>query len=217
MIHARIKRVLSVRTADIGANMPYEAIRKFEETVAEFAGARYGVAVDSCTNALFLCCVLRQVKKVTLPAHTYVGVPCSVIHAGGKVEFELKSWSGCYQLNPYDIHDSALRFRKGMYTFGLYCLSFHIKKHLPIGRGGMILTNSEHDAKWLRRARFDGRREVPLLQDDLDMLGWNMYMTPEQASRGLHLFSLIKDSDIDDIPMTQQGYPDLRNYAVYNR
>lgn len=196
--------------------MPYEVIKRFEDEVADYAGSKHAVAVDSCTNALFMCCTLRQVKTVTIPAHTYVGVPCSIIHAGGRVDFEQERWQGVYQLKPYDIHDSALRFKRGMYSFGLYCLSFHIKKHIPIGRGGMILTNSEHDAKWLRRARFDGRREVPMMQDSFDMLGWNMYMTPEQAARGLTLFSLVKDKELDDLPVEEQGYPDLSTYDVYN-
>ena len=196
--------------------MPYEVIKKFEQQVAKFAGAKYGIAVDSCTNALFLCCYMLKVKTVTIPARTYVGVPCSIIHAGGKVKFEDMKWAGVYQLKPYEIFDGALRFRRGMYVEGLHCLSFHIKKHIPIGRGGMILTNNEKHAEQLRRLRFDGRREKPLSEDNFDMLGFNMYLTPEQAARGLVLLSLFIHGGVD-IPTETQGYPDLRNYAVYNR
>ena len=33
---------------------PYQAVKDFEQTIAEYAGAKYGVAVESCTAALFL-------------------------------------------------------------------------------------------------------------------------------------------------------------------
>lgn len=194
---------------------PYEVVRVFEQKIAEWAGAKYGVAVESGTAALFLSCAYKQVKEVTIPKFTYPSVPCSIIHAGGKVKFSDDKWSGVYELAPYNIIDGALRFQPGMYKGGLHCLSFHMKKHLPIGRGGMILTDDAEAVKWLKRARFDGRDEVPLGEDNLEILGWNMYMTPEQAIRGLQLFSTIQFKSLKDLPVDKQGYPDLSKYPVY--
>ena len=37
-------------------NNPFKIVRMFEETIAEYTGSKYAVSVDSCTNALFLCC-----------------------------------------------------------------------------------------------------------------------------------------------------------------
>lgn len=194
----------------------YDVVDRFEREVAEYAGARYGVAVESCTNALFLCCKYKRVQWVHIPKHTYPGVACSIIHAGGKVCFTDEYWSGIYKLRPYDIYDSALRFQPNMHIIGsLYCLSFHAKKHLPIGRGGMILCDDKVAYEWLRRARYDGRRPMPLKCDNLDMLGWNMYMTPEQAARGLTLFDLMKDKELPDLPVEEQDYPDLSRYSIY--
>lgn len=194
----------------------YDTVRRFEEAIARYAGSKYAVAVDSCCNALFLCCASRKVGTVTIPKFTYPGVACAIINAGGRVEFENRKWKGIYDLTPYGIIDSALRFQEGMYIKGtLYCLSFHLKKHLPIGRGGMILTDDKDAYEWLKKARFDGRDEVPLDQDNLTMTGWNMYMTPEQASRGLSLFELIKDKQLPDIDSTKQGYPDLSKINAY--
>src|SRR3990172_12074217 len=119
-------------------------IRQFEKTIANHCGAQYGVAVESCTAAIFLCCKYFNVRWVHIPKFTYPGVACSIIHAGGKVSFSNDTWSGIYRLYPYEIYDSALRFMRGMYIRGtFYCLSFHIKKHLPIGRGGMILCDDK--------------------------------------------------------------------------
>lgn len=194
---------------------PFSVVDEFERMIASWAGSKYAVAVESGTAALFLSCVYKKVGEVTIPARTYPSVPCSIIHAGGKVKFEDKPWEGMYELAPYGIWDSALRFRKDMYQGGLHCLSFHMKKLLPIGRGGMILTDDKEAYNWLKRARFDGRREVPLEDDNFDMLGWNMYMEAEQAIRGIRLFATMEQRGSDDLPVEKQGYPDLRRYSVY--
>lgn len=193
---------------------PFQIVREFERAVAEYAGSPHGVAVNSCTNALLLACKYCNVTVVTLPARTYVGVAYSVINAGGSVVFEDCEWRGAYRLNPYPIVDSARRFRRGMYIPGtLYCCSFHWYKHLPIGQGGMILTDSELAADWLRAARFDGRGEgVPPREDLFCTPGYHCYMTPEQAARGLVLMRNVPD-DNPDLPETE--YPDLRENFVW--
>lgn len=199
------------------ASIAYQVVRDFEQTIADWAGSKYGVAVESCTAALFLSLLYKGVKgkTITIPKFTYPSVPCSIINAGGKVGFTDDEWEGVYQLGDTGIWDSALRFQKGMYKGGLHCLSFHSKKLLPIGRGGMILTDDEQAYKWLKKARFDGRDEVPLADDPLEMTGWNMYMMPEQAARGLQLFDLLKNEDIHDMDSTKQHYPDLSKVEAY--
>jgi dTDP-4-amino-4,6-dideoxygalactose transaminase len=198
--------------------MPYEVVRRFEKEIAEFAGSKYAVAVESCSAALFLSCLLENVRdaEVTIPARTYPSVPAAIIHAGGRVRFRFEWWAGIYKLEPFPIIDGALRFRRGMYEGGLHCLSFHIKKLIPIGRGGMILTDDEQAARWLRLARFDGREEYDLSrQKEITMAGWNMYMTPEQAAKGLLLFSFLKNKNFEDLDVGIQGYPDLSESPIF--
>lgn len=203
--------------------MPYEIVDKFERTIAEWAGSSFAVSVESGSAAIFLSLLYcknywggKNLMTVSIPKYTYPSVPCSIINAGGQVKFKNIKWSGTYRLEPYPIIDSALRFRKGMYEKKtLYCISFHAKKHLPIGRGGMILTDSKWAYHWLKKARFDGRSDAPLYNDKLDIIGWNMYMTPEQASRGLQLFNFIKDKDIKDLDFKEQKYPDLSKVEAY--
>lgn len=204
---------------------PYKVVDEFEKTIAKWAGAPYGVAVESGTAALFLSLkyefegfiphVKGQIPSVVIPKFTYPSVPCSIINAGGMVVFKDLDWKGIYELRPWNIWDGALRFQPNMYMGGLHCLSFHMKKHLPIGRGGMILTQSVDAYKWLKKVRFDGRDEVPLQDDKLTQLGYNMYMTPEQAVRGLQLFSTIDQKGLEDLDSTKQGYPDLSKFKIY--
>ena len=180
-------------------------IRQFEKAIAKHCGAPYAVAVESCTAALFLCCRYLRVYKVTIPKKTYFSVPISIIHDGGQVRYEDVKWEGAYPLNPYPIVDSAMRFKKNMYNSGMfYCLSFHYAKHIPIGRGGMILTDSKKARDWFRIMRNDGRKEIPKEKDFVRMLGFNAYMTPEQAARGLSLYywKFHNQPDPEDLPMT---------------
>ena len=177
----------------------WDNVDLFERTVAEYAGSKYAVAVDSCSNALFLCMKAfqhmnpdDQTRHVTVPTRTYISVPMQVKHAGYHVEFKDMSWSGAYELDPLPIVDSAQRFTENMFVPGtLYCLSFHSKKILSIGRGGMILTNSKQYRDWLRAARYDGRSSIyynDIKQVGVPMIGWHMYMSPEEAVRGLEQF-----------------------------
>lgn len=182
-------------------------IRQFEKTIAKHCNAPYAIAVESCSAALFLCCLYFKVKEVRIPKRTYFSVPFSVKHAGGSVKFTNEKWKGAYQLKPYPIIDSAVRFRKDMYKLGFFhCLSFQYSKHIPIGRGGMILTDNKIAAEWFRKMRNDGRMEIPKEKDNVRLAGWNFYMTPEQAARGLSLFywRVYGKKNLPDIKMNYE-------------
>ena len=144
----------------------------------------------------------------------------SIIHADGEVIFdkrpETNHWSGMYQLKPYPIWDSAKRLTSKMYIPGQFiCLSFHIKKSLPIGKGGMILTDNEDAVKWFKQARYEGRSEKFYKDDDITFCGWNMYMTPLLAARGLELMQNypVHKSDNQEI----NGYRDLTEFTVFKK
>ena len=139
---------------------PYKIVQMFEEEVAEYTGAPFAFSIDSCTNALFLCCHYLKVKNVTIPKETYLSVPQSIIHAGGTVQFEDQQWKGIYQLKPYPIYDEAKRFTSNIYIQGTFmCLAFHIKKHLKIGKGGMILCDDLEAVECFKKARYERRSE----------------------------------------------------------
>tara|TARA_R100000005_G_scaffold94890_2_gene74315 strand:- start:4906 stop:5514 length:609 start_codon:yes stop_codon:yes gene_type:complete len=191
---------------------PYNVVKMFEDKMASYTGSKYAVSVDSCTNAIFLCCKYLEAKKVTIPKRTYLSVPMSIMHSGAEVCFEDRDWSGIYQLKPYPIFDSAKRLTSNMYVSGSFmCLSFHIKKHLAIGKGGMILTDDANAYEWFKKARYEGRSEVNYKEDDIEMLGWNMYMTPQQASHGL---ALMQNYPLN-VPDLLEDYRDLTEFKVF--
>jgi len=94
----------------------------------------------------------------------------------------------------------------------LQCLSFQIKKRLPIGRGGAILTDDPVEYEKLKYMSYDGRDlTLPYASDKhVKALGWHCYMTPEDAARGILIMDMLPETNPDT--MTHDHYPDLRNW-----
>jgi dTDP-4-amino-4,6-dideoxygalactose transaminase len=190
----------------------YQVVRDFERAVCDYTGAPYCVTVNSCTAALLLACAWHKVETVSIPRFTYVSVPMSILHAGGRVVFDDRKWTGSYSLDPYPIRDSARRFTSGMYAGGMECVSFHWSKILGLQQGGAILHDDPVADKWLRKARFDGRTEGVAPKDDDFILGWHCYLSPEIAALGLVRLSFLPKHN-DDLP--NDDYPDLSKVPLF--
>lgn len=188
-----------IKTQGYDWNDPRDVVGIFERKVAEFAGSKYAVSVDCCTHGVFLALKCVGAKGIIeIPKHTYQSIPMYINHAGCYPSFRHEEWSGMYQLKPYPVWDAATRWRRGMYQGGLHVVSFQIKKRIPIGRGGMILTDNKEHYDWLIQARYDGRdMEVSQWDDDADICGWHFYMTPEDAARGIILMDQVPDDNPD--------------------
>lgn len=197
---------------------PYDVVAALEDVVAEYTGAPYAVAVDSCTNALLIALRYRNIMAgyviASIPRYTYVGVAHAIINAGYIIGFRDEAWVGQYEIRGTNIIDAARRFRSGMYVPGKFvCTSAHWGKILKIGRGGFILTDDGEAAETLRRMRYDGRRAgVRPADDTFDVPGYHCYMLPEEAARGLMLMSYMPD-DNEDIPA--DDYIDLSQCPVF--
>ena len=217
------------------ANGIYKVTEEFEEKLSQYTGAKYTVTVDNMSNALFLSLYYENhIKKsikggyVTCPKRTYPSVPCEIIHAGLKIEFtenyecldmEEGTLKGAYKLGNSNVYDSALSFTADMYLKDTHmCVSFTGPyKHFKLSKGGAILTDSYDAYLWFKRARYSGRRECSYHDDNFDMLGWNFYMMPELAARGLLLMGQFYNTDgtkkhTKDLKLP---YPDLSEFNIY--
>jgi dTDP-4-amino-4,6-dideoxygalactose transaminase len=213
------------------ANGVYQITDDFEKELGKYTGAPYVVTLDNMSNALFLALyyeknIVKSIKgdKISIPNRTYPSVPCEIIHAGLKVDFtpvEGKTIKGAYQLVGSNVWDSALSFTADMYKSGSHmCVSFTGPyKHFKLSKGGAILTDSLDAYHWFKRARYSGRRECSYHDDNLDMIGWNFYMMPELATRGLLLMNQFYN--IDGTKKHNQDlelpYPDLSKFEVYKQ
>ena len=225
VIFAKPKSLRTKKPGSISGSV-YQVTKDFEQSLCDYTGAPYAVTIDNQSNALFLALYYEKIKgqTITIPSRTYPSVPCEVIHAGGKVKFEDfggTTLKGAYQLHPTKVWDSALRFTTDMYIPNTHmCLSFTGPyKHLKLGKGGAILTDDYEAYKWFKRARYSGRNECSYHEDELDMIGWNFYMMPELASRGLLLMNQFYK--VDGTPKHNEDlelpYPDLSKFDVYKQ
>ncbi len=204
----------------------YKITETFEQMLCDYTGSPYAVAVDNQSNALFLALYYEKITgmEITIPSRTYPSVPCEIIHAGGKVNFEPvegKTIKGSYQLKPTRVWDSALSFDADMYKSGTHmCLSFTGPyKTLKLSKGGAILTDDRDAYFWFKKARFSGRNEMSYHEDRFDMLGWNFYMMPELATRGVLMMNQFYNIDgskkrFEDVELP---YPDLSKFDIYKQ
>jgi hypothetical protein len=78
----------------------------------------------------------------------------------------------------------------------------------------MILTDNETAAQWFRKASFEGRDlAVPQWDDHPTDFGWNMYMTPEDAARGILIFDQLDKVNPDSA--NQDHHPDLSKIEFF--
>ena len=213
------------------ANDVYKITEEFEKELARYTGAKHAVALDNMSNGLFLSLyyennVIKRIKTntITIPNRTYPSVPCEIIHAGLKVGWKKITGStitGAYNLEGSNVWDSALRFTGDMYIPNTHmCISFTGPyKHFKLSKGGAILTDYYDAYLWFKRARFSGRRECAYEDDNFDMLGWNFYMMPELAVRGLLLMKQFYNTDGSKKQNKDvtHGYPDLSKFEIYNK
>tara|TARA_R110000764_G_scaffold73253_1_gene149531 strand:- start:9362 stop:10000 length:639 start_codon:yes stop_codon:yes gene_type:complete len=208
----------------------YDVTDELENRLAEYTGAPYAICLDNASNAIFLSLYYEnhiknriKNKTVTCPSRTYPSVPCEIIHAGLKIEWEHvkgETITGAYPLEGSRVWDSALSFTHNMYRPNTHmCLSFTGPyKHFKLSKGGCILTDDHEAYLWFKRARYSGRRECSYHDDNFDMLGWNFYMMPEIAARGLLLISQFWNGEK---PVRNEDktmpYPDLSKFPVYNK
>lgn len=196
----------------------WQVVDLFEKKIADFFGAPYAVATDCCTHAMELSLlVLDQLdQQIAMPKHTYMSVAMMAEKIRQKYKFVDLEWQNQYALDPLPVIDAARVWQQNSYLPGtLTCLSFQFKKHIPIGRGGMILTDNLALYKKLQCMVRDGRdRELLWINDDIKMIGYHYYMTPEDAARGILLFDQLHDVPPDKI-WSWQDYKPLTEFTVF--
>lgn len=191
-------------------------VREFEQLIADYYGAPYAVATDCCTHALELCLRLKPPIHTTSPHHTYLSVPMTFEKLGLDWSFYDASWKDYYYLGNTNIIDAAVYWKKNGYIANTFmCLSFQYRKHLNLGRGGMILTDDYEAAVKLKKMSYDGRvPDVLWAEQDVDMLGYHYYMTPETAQLGIQRFNEVRD--VAPKRWSFKDYPDISKMKVFN-
>jgi dTDP-4-amino-4,6-dideoxygalactose transaminase len=195
--------------------MSFDDVAKFESEVARFYGAPYAVATDCCTHAIELCLRHTKADDIVIPCRTYISVPFTAEKLKLKWSFDDWDWKNYYTLGNTYIIDAAVHWQENGYVPGsLMCLSFQFQKHLSLGKGGMILTDSLSDAVALKKMSYDGRLpNIPWREQDIASTGYHYYMTPETARAGIEKLKEAKQRTPREWVVTD--WPDLRNMTVF--
>jgi len=195
---------------------PRDIVDICEKKIAKFFGAKYCVTTDCCSHAIFLS--LQYLKymgeisvfdDIIIPKHTYISVAMQILHSELHVKFSDEVWNGYYCLFPTRVIDAAVIWEKNSYVKNsLMCLSFQIKKAIPVGKMGAVLTDDFKTFDWLKKASYDGR-DLTTPYDNkghVSMIGWHMYATPEDCARAIILMDQVTDKGRY---MGSCNYPDI--------
>jgi len=198
--------------------MSFEVVSEFEKKIANFFGSKYAVAVDCCTHALELCLIYNKTKYISVPHRTYISVPLLSHKLNLEWEWKTEEWEDYYQLGESNIYDAAVLWKKNSYLPDTFmCLSFQFRKHLNLGRGGMILTDSKIAKKQLIKMAYDGRErnDISWSVQNINTIGYHYYMTPETARKGLErLPEAIKKNPKKWV---HGDWPDLRKMDIFKK
>lgn len=217
-----------------------QRVAEFESHFAEYVGAKYAIAVSSCTTALHLAFVaagLGPRDEVLCPSLSFIATANSIRYVGATpvfvdidpVTFNLdpnrleesitprtKAILVVHQIglpaalseildiahrrNLVVIEDAACATgsvyqerRIGLPHAHLACFSFHPRKILTTGEGGMLTASDEKVAARLRRLRQHAMTTSDLVRhqakavmtEGYDEVGYNYRMTDLQAAIGL--------------------------------
>ena len=195
--------------------MSFDTVEKFENKVAKFYDAPYAVATDCCTHAIELCLRHTKANDIVIPSRTYISVPFTAEKLGLRWSFDDWKWENYYPIGNTYIIDAAVHWQENGYVPGsLMCLSFQFQKHLSLGKGGMILTDSLSDAVALKKMSYDGRLpNIPWREQNITTIGYHYYMTPETAALGLEKLEEAKSREPRQ--WVWEDWPDLREMDVF--
>ncbi len=195
----------------------FEKVTDFENRIAEFFGSPYAVATDCCTHAIELCLIHLKADNISVPRQTYLSIPM----LGEKLKLQWswndELWNEYYRIGNTPIYDAATLWRQNSYILNSFmCVSFQFKKHLSLGRGGVILCTSKTDYNELVKLSYDGRCRGPAWpEQDIESVGYHYYMTPETAIMGI---SKMADAIVKPYePRSYKDYPDISLNKIWNK
>ena len=194
----------------------FNTVKLFEEKVADFFGAPYAVATDSCTHAIELALRYLNIKEINCPKRTYLSIPFLASKLNIKLYWRDENWQNYYFLTDLVV-DAAVLWRKDSYISGKFMgISFQKQKHLNLLRGGCLLVPDGLSYNTLKAMSYDGRPDLtkPWRTQNIKMYGYHYYMLPETAALGLEKL----DTAIETPPKIWHvsEWPDLSIMDVFN-
>lgn len=149
-----------------------DKVVEFENEMAEYLGAKYVLATNSCTAALFLCLKWERLHNkrdhVFIPSMTVPLVYNAAHEAGMRIAFDMRTdWVGrYYNIAGTSVFDSAHELRRNQFSEMKerekvddlkVCFSFYPTKTIGSADGGAIATDDGNFIEWARQQTTYGR------------------------------------------------------------
>ena len=195
--------------------MSFNIVKEFEEKIADFYGAPYGVSVDACTHGIEICLRYVGANEIVVPKRTYLSVPMLANKMNLELKWKDEDWRDYYEIGNTGVYDAAVLWKENSYIpKSFMCISFQFQKHLSLGRGGIILTDDKEARDELKKMSYDGRTpDKPWREQNVDTMGYHYYMTPETAQKGLDKFNEAKRTK--PRKWLLEDWPDLTKMDVF--
>ena len=200
-------------------------VNEFENTIANYVGAKYACGVSSATNAIYLAMSKgpgTDGETVTIPSMIPPVVANAIITSRHRVKFEDNvDWVGnsyiLHKFDDYKIIDSAQKLEKNQFIKeandkDLMIFSFYPTK--PVGSidGGMVVSNDKEKIEWFREATLNGMGYANNNWERIIKFpGWKMYLNSIQAYVANENFKNY-DKKIDKLGMIREYYNDKFGY-----
>ena len=195
--------------------MSFNIVKEFEEKIADFYGAPYGVSVDACTHGIEICLRYVGANEIVVPKRTYLSVPMLANKMNLELKWKDEDWRDYYEIGNTGVYDAAVLWKENSYIpKSFMCISFQFQKHLSLGRGGIILTDDKEARDELKKMSYDGRTpDKPWREQNVTTMGYHYYMTPETAQKGLDKFEEAKKTK--PRKWLLEDWPDLTKMKVF--
>ena len=170
-----------------------DCVVEFENTIANYDGAKYACGVSSATNAIYLAMNYHSDKyTITIPSMIPPVVANAILTSGNRLKFKDDiDWIGdsyiLHHFNDYKIIDSAQKLEKNQFKKeandkDLMIFSFYPTN--PVGSidGGIVVSNDKEKIDWFREATLNG---MGFANNNWERVikfpGWKMYLNSIQA------------------------------------
>ena len=195
--------------------MSFNIVKEFEEKIADFYGAPYGVSVDACTHGIEICLRYLGANEIVVPKRTYLSVPMLANKMNLELKWKDEDWRDYYEIGNTGVYDAAVLWKENSYIpKSFMCISFQFQKHLSLGRGGIILTDDKEARDELKKMSYDGRTpDKPWREQNVTTMGYHYYMTPETAQKGLDKIEEAKKTK--PRKWLLEDWPDLTKMDVF--
>ena len=78
--------------------MSWNSVFEFESIVSKWFGAKYGIAVDSCTHGIELCLRHIGIEEVEVPKRTYLSIPFLSNKLNVPLKWKDENWRDYYEI-----------------------------------------------------------------------------------------------------------------------